>query len=233
MTDFVVSLKNISKSYKKSECILEGLNLEIFPGEFIVVIGPSGSGKSTLLQIMGLLDRPTSGEYWFLGENVSRWSDRRLARARSQSIGIVFQSYNLVPTLTASENVQLPLVYQGVKARERVAKAHDLLLRVGMGHRESYRPAQLSGGQQQRVAIARALISNPPIILADEPTGNLDGESTQDVLKILKELHGKGHTIVLITHDRSLMPLANRVVNLDAGALHPVVLDTARRHADA
>jgi putative ABC transport system ATP-binding protein len=196
---------------------LRGVDLEVVPGEFLAIIGPSGSGKSTLMNVLGCLDRPTSGTYTLAGTNVAELDDDGLARLRSRTIGFVFQSYNLLPRTTALDNVATPLLYHGVSQRTRKARAREALERLGLGDRLDHEPSELSGGQQQRVAIARALVTDPPLILADEPTGNLDSHSGAEVMALFQALHAMGRTIVLITHDADVAQIATRQVHIRDG----------------
>lgn len=217
----VLQLNGVSKIYhgRVTTTALSCIDLTVPEGEFLAIVGPSGSGKSTLMNIIGLLDRPTTGQYWIDGLEVGRWSDAHLAGLRNRTIGFVFQSFNLVPTLSARENVELPLVYRSLAPRVRRQSAEAWLKRLGLGHRMDYRPHELSGGQQQRVAVARALAGSPKILLADEPTGNLDDASRRDVTKIFEELRGSGQTIVLITHDAQFAAVADRRLRLADGIL--------------
>jgi putative ABC transport system ATP-binding protein len=193
---------------------LDDVSLDVHPGEFVAIVGPSGSGKSTMMNILGCLDRPTAGSYELAGTPVAELDDDGLARLRSRTIGFVFQSYNLLPRTTALDNVATPLLYQGVGRAERARRARVALERLGLGDRVTHEPTELSGGQQQRVAVARALVTEPAMILADEPTGNLDSRSGADVLAVLRELHASGRTIVLITHDAEVAASAGRQVHL-------------------
>ena len=218
----MIDLKNIYKIYKMGENEVYALNdvsLHIDDKEFVSIIGPSGSGKSTLMNMLGCLDVPTKGTYTLDGYDVGSKTDDELAAIRNEKIGFVFQGFNLLPKLTAIENVELPLIYQGISAKERREKAKKALESVGLGDRVDHKPTELSGGQQQRVAIARALVTNPPIILGDEPTGNLDSKSGKEVMEIFKELHRKGNTIILITHDNDVAAQAERVVRIQDGKL--------------
>ena len=218
----VIDLKNIYKIYKMGENEVYALNdvsLHIDDKEFVSIIGPSGSGKSTLMNMLGCLDVPTKGTYTLDGYDVGSKTDDELAAIRNEKIGFVFQGFNLLPKLTALENVELPLIYQGVPAKERKERATKALESVGLGERVDHKPTELSGGQQQRVAIARALVTNPPIILGDEPTGNLDSKSGKEVMEIFKDLHKKGNTIILITHDANVAAQAERIVRIQDGKL--------------
>ena len=212
-------LKDISKSYYlENEKIdaLKNINLTINKGEFVAIIGQSGSGKSTLLNILGCLDRQSSGEYFIGGKNVSKLSSSALSKVRGRKIGFVFQSFNLIENLTALENTELPLIYRGTPKNRRRKLAKDALCAVGMGERTQHLPSQLSGGQMQRVAVARALICDPDIILADEPTGNLDSETGREVLFILKNMARQGKTVVIVTHDDSIAREADRIIRISA-----------------
>jgi len=218
----IVALDRISRTYAMDGVRVDALrdvSLAVAPGEFVAIIGPSGSGKSTMMNIIGCLDRPSSGAYRLAGTPVAELSDDGLARLRSRTIGFVFQSYNLLPRTTALENVATPLLYQGVGRRERTKRATAALERLGLADRLHHEPSQLSGGQQQRVAVARAIVTDPALILADEPTGNLDTASGRDVLAVLRELHATGRTIVLITHDAEVATAATRQVHIRDGQL--------------
>ena len=215
-------LKDISKSYYiENEKInaLKNINLTINKGEFVAIIGQSGSGKSTLLNILGCLDRQTDGEYFLCGKNVSKLSSAALSKIRSRKIGFVFQSFNLIETLNALENTELPLVYRGTPKNRRRRLALQALYSVGMGERIGHLPSQLSGGQMQRVAVARALICDPQIILADEPTGNLDFETGREVLAIFKNLSKQGKTVVMVTHDNNIAKEADRIIRISSGEI--------------
>lgn len=220
--NFVVELKNISKTYGEAESLfyaLKDINLRFKNGEFVAIIGPSGSGKSTLMNIIGLLDRPSSGKYLLGGEGVVRFDETHLAGLRNQKIGFVFQSFNLLPRTSAIDNVALPLIYSNVSSDDRTNRAKQALARVGLSEKFNSRPNQLSGGQQQRVAIARALVTNPQIILADEPTGNLDTKTGKEILKLFSELHREGKTIVIITHEAGIAKAAKRIIRLRDGRI--------------
>ncbi len=219
----MIKLEHIFKIYQLGEnkvYALDDVSLHVAEHEFLSIIGPSGSGKSTLMNMLGCLDVPTSGKYILDGEDVSKKNDDELAYIRNNKIGFVFQGFNLIQKLTAIENVELPLIYLNVPARERRERAKKALESVGLGERLHHTPTELSGGQQQRVAIARALITNPPIILADEPTGNLDSKAGKEVMQIFKELHKKGNTIILITHDSDVAKRASRMVRIQDGKIY-------------
>jgi len=216
----IIHLEGVSRVYSTGRIevpALVDIDLEIAAGEFLAIVGPSGSGKSTMMHILGCLDRPTAGRYLLDGTPVDTLDDDGLARLRSRSIGFVFQSYNLLPRTTALENVAAPLMYQGVGRSARLARATAALERLGLGDRLHHQPTELSGGQQQRVGIARAIVTEPAIILADEPTGNLDSHSGDEVIALLRELHATGRTIVLITHDADVAASADRQVHLRDG----------------
>lgn len=219
----LIEIKNIYKIYnegKESEVrALDGVTLSIDQGEFVAIIGASGSGKSTLMNILGCLDVPTYGDYILNGTDVTDRTDRQLAHIRNKEIGFIFQGYNLIPALTAYENVELPLIYQGISVFQRKERVMAALERVGMADRFGHRPSEMSGGQQQRVAIARAIATHPPIIMADEPTGALDSRTGRHVLEILRGLYREGTTILLITHDDGIAATARRVVRLSDGKI--------------
>ena len=219
----LIEIKDIYKIYnegKESEVrALNGVSLSIGRGEFVAIIGASGSGKSTLMNILGCLDIPTYGDYSLDGQDVTDRTDRQLAHIRNKEIGFIFQGYNLIPALTAYENVELPLIYQGVSILKRRDVVMEALEKVGMADRWKHKPAEMSGGQQQRVAIARAIATHPPIIMADEPTGALDSKTGKHVLEILHELNDEGATIILITHDNSIAATAKRIVRISDGCI--------------
>lgn len=218
----MIQLSNISKIYHMGNVdltVLNDVSLSIKQGELIAIVGPSGSGKSTLMNIIGCLDRPTSGQYLFENREISSLSDDELAAVRNRKIGFVFQTFNLLPRFSALKNVEVPLVYSGVPARARKERALPLLELVGLAERIQHKPTELSGGQQQRVAIARALVNDPPLLLADEPTGNLDSKSGEDILSILMDLHKQGVTIVIVTHDRDVAARCKRIIALKDGRI--------------
>jgi putative ABC transport system ATP-binding protein len=228
----LIRVENLTKVYtlgKVQVHALRGATFHIAPGEFVAIMGPSGSGKSTLMNLLGCLDRPTSGSYRLAGREVSTLGTRELARVRNREIGFVFQSFNLLPRLTALGNVELPLVYAGVGVKERRARAKEVLEAVGVGERMSHRPIELSGGQQQRVAIARALVTSPKLILADEPTGNLDTKSSGEIMEILARFNQEGRTIVLVTHNPDIAAHTQRRLVFRDGQL---VSDTKAGSAD-
>jgi putative ABC transport system ATP-binding protein len=218
----MIKIHDLSKVYRTLDVettALDCVNLEVDNGEFIAVMGPSGCGKSTLLNVLGMLDSPDTGSYDFDGEDVAGYAESRLAEIRKRNIGFIFQSFNLVDELSVAENVMLPLLYQRIPTKERQARVQAVLERVGIAHRADHRPQQLSGGQQQRVAVARAVVTNPKLILADEPTGNLDTTNGEEVLQLLNQLNGDGTTIVMVTHDPSHADHASRVVNMLDGRI--------------
>jgi len=223
MDNHLVKLKEIVKIYKTGETELEalkGINLNVKPGDFLAIMGPSGSGKSTLMNIIGCLDKPTSGQYFLEGKEISRYNKNQLALIRNKKIGFVFQTFNLLPRTTALENVELPLLYTKISGKKRKELARKALAQVGLAGRENHRTNQLSGGEQQRVAIARALINNPTLILADEPTGNLDTKTGDEILDIFKSLNeNKGITIIMVTHDPHVAEMAKRIIYLRDGEI--------------
>lgn len=215
----IVDMRKIYNPGENEVRALDGIDLTIGVGEFVAIVGQSGSGKSTLMNMLGCLDVPTSGEYFLSGQDVSKMSDDELSDIRNLEIGFIFQGFNLIQNLTALENVELPLIYRGVAKGKRIALAQDALEAVGLGGRMSHKPAEMSGGQQQRVAIARAIAQAPPVILADEPTGNLDSKSTGEILAILKHLHAEGRTVIMITHDNEIAARAKRVIRIRDGRI--------------
>ena len=218
----IIKLKNVWKTYKMGDTdvnALRGMDLSVYPGEFLAIQGPSGSGKSTAMNLVGCLDIPTKGEIYLEGKNISRMSESNLAQIRGRKIGFIFQKFNLIETLTALENVTLPMTFQGIPEYKRNARATKLLKEFGLGDRMHHKPSELSGGQQQRVAIARSLAIDPPVILADEPTGNLDSTTGKEVMQSLKQLNKQGKTIVLVTHDNSLARAADRIALLKDGQI--------------
>ena len=219
----MIEMKDVVKRYTlggESIYALDHVSLHVSPGEYVAIIGPSGSGKSTLMNIIGCLDQADSGTYILNGKPIKKYSERQLARIRNRQIGFIFQSFNLLPKLSACENVELPMIYQGISGRKRKKMTREALERVGLGDRMKHRPNQLSGGQQQRCAIARALAVKPPLILADEPTGNLDQKTGQEIMRMFQELHEAGNTIVLITHDSRVARCAQRVIRIEDGKLY-------------
>jgi putative ABC transport system ATP-binding protein len=222
MSDLVIQVEDLAREYDMGAervMALRGLSLAIRRNEYVAIMGPSGSGKSTFMNLLGCLDTPSAGSYWLNGQEVSRMSDDALARVRNREIGFVFQTFNLLPRATALHNVELPLVYAGIPGAERRRRATTALERVGLGDRMSHRPNELSGGQRQRVAIARALVNTPSLLLADEPTGNLDSTTSEDIMAVFGELHRQGQTIVVVTHEPSIAAFAERVVVLRDGRL--------------
>jgi putative ABC transport system ATP-binding protein len=216
----VIRIHDLARSYVMgSETIhaLHGVSLGIARNEYVAIMGPSGSGKSTMMNVLGCLDTPSAGEYWLNGQEVSRLSDDALARVRNREIGFVFQTFNLLPRASALHNVELPLVYAGVPAKDRRERAAAALERVGLGHRMDHKPNELSGGQRQRVAIARALVNRPSILLADEPTGNLDSSTSEEIMRTFGELHRQGQTVIMVTHEPDIAAFAERVVVLRDG----------------
>ncbi len=218
----MIELIDITKSYRMGDVdlnVLNGISLSVQQGELIAIMGPSGSGKSTLMNIIGCLDRPTGGTYRFEDRDIGRVSDDELAHVRNRKLGFVFQTFNLLPRFSALKNVEVPLIYSGVPAKQRREQAIPMLQKVGLGDRMDHKPTELSGGQQQRVAIARALVNNPPVLLADEPTGNLDSRSGEDILNILTGLNEQGVTLIIVTHDRNVAAKCRRVISLKDGLI--------------
>ncbi|MEI2720945.1 MAG: ABC transporter ATP-binding protein [Gemmatimonadales bacterium] len=220
MSDAIIRLQGITREYvmgSEKVLALRGVDLEIGRNEYVAIMGPSGSGKSTMMNMLGCLDTPSGGQYWLNGQEVSTMADDDLARVRNREIGFVFQTFNLLPRASALANVELPLVYAGVSTRERKRRAEAALERVGLGNRMDHRPNELSGGQRQRVAIARALVNEPSILLADEPTGNLDSATSVEIMRVFGNLHAQGQTVVLVTHEPDIAAHAHRVVVLRDG----------------
>lgn len=220
MIEPLIRVRDLCKVYNPGENevrALDHVDLSIDKGELVGIIGHSGSGKSTLMNMLGCLDVPTSGNYYLNGKDVSNMTDDELSDVRNMEIGFIFQGFNLIPNLTAKENAELPLIYRGVSKKEREDLAVESLKAVGLEHRMDHKPSEMSGGQQQRVAIARAIAARPPVILADEPTGNLDSRSTQEIMEVLKELHRSGRTVILITHDDEIAAQVNRVIRIKDG----------------
>jgi putative ABC transport system ATP-binding protein len=218
----MIHLKEVTKNYylgKQVIEVLKGITLDILKNEYVALMGPSGSGKSTLMNILGCLDTPTSGSYVLNGKDVSRMPDNDLAEVRNKEIGFVFQQFNLLPRLTAAENVALPLVYAGMPKKQRLERAKHVLEQVSLADRSHHRPNELSGGQNQRVAIARALVNDPSIILADEPTGNLDSKTSYEIMDIFEQIHAAGNTVVLVTHEEDIANHAHRIIRLKDGIL--------------
>jgi putative ABC transport system ATP-binding protein len=233
MSDLVIQIRDLTRSYSMgAETVnaLRGVSLEIRRNEYVAIMGPSGSGKSTMMNMIGCLDTPTSGEYWLNGQEVSRMPDDALARVRNREIGFVFQTFNLLPRASALQNVELPLVYGGIGSKERRQRAQNALERVGLADRMDHRPNELSGGQRQRVAIARALVNEPAILLADEPTGNLDSTTSEEIMRVFGTLHAQGQTVIMVTHEPEIAAHAARVVMLKDGR---VASDTPSRRAAA
>jgi putative ABC transport system ATP-binding protein len=230
-TDAIITLRALTRDYvmgAETVQALRGVDLNIDRNEYVAIMGPSGSGKSTMMNLVGCLDTPTAGQYWLNGAEVSRMTDDELARVRNREIGFVFQTFNLLPRANSLHNVELPLIYAGVGARERRTRAARALERVGLADRAHHKPNELSGGQRQRVAIARALVNEPSILLADEPTGNLDSATSAEIMTVFGDLHRQGQTIIMVTHEADIAAHAHRVVTLLDGRVHS---DTVRRAA--
>jgi putative ABC transport system ATP-binding protein len=218
----MINLKDITKTYDMGSVqvqVLKGISLHIKEGEFLSIMGPSGSGKSTLMNTIGCLDLPSTGEYYIDGKEISTYNQKQLSKIRNEKIGFIFQKFNLLPKLTAYENVELPLIYRGMSSKERKERSVEALEKVDLSDRMNHKPTELSGGQQQRVAIARALAGNPPILLADEPTGNLDSKSGKDVMDLIRKFSKEGKTIILITHDSEVAKVADKTVTIRDGLL--------------
>ncbi len=230
MMNSIIELDNIQKSYlmgKMELKVLKGISLEIFKNEYVALMGPSGSGKSTLMNLLGCLDSPTGGRYTLNGKDVSKMPDDDLAEVRNKEIGFVFQQFNLLPRLTAAENVALPLIYNGTSKKARTEISLEMLDRVGLSDRSHHKPNELSGGQNQRVAIARALVNNPSIILADEPTGNLDSKTSIEIMNIFSKIQSDGNTVILVTHEEDIAMFAHRIIRLKDGLIESDHLHTA------
>jgi len=220
MSEPIIRIRDLTRHYvmgTETVQALRGVSLDIGRNEYVAIMGPSGSGKSTMMNMIGCLDTPTSGEYWLNGQEVSQLTDDQLARVRNKEIGFVFQTFNLLPRATSLHNVELPLVYAGVSSKERRNRASAALQRVGLGNRMDHRPNELSGGQRQRVAIARALVNEPSILLADEPTGNLDSTTSEEIMQVFAELHRQGQTVIMVTHEADIAAHAERTVVLRDG----------------
>jgi putative ABC transport system ATP-binding protein len=227
----MIKTENLTKIFRTDEVetiALSNVNLEIQKGEFVAIMGPSGCGKSTLLNILGLLDNPTEGKYFFLGQEVADFSERQRARLRKENIGFIFQNFNLIDELTVFENVELPLIYLNLSARERKAKVEDVLERMQITHRKKHFPQQLSGGQQQRVAVARAVVANPRLILADEPTGNLDSTHGEEVMNLIEGLNKNGTTVIIVTHNQRDAEYSQRIIRLFDGQ---IITENIREYA--
>jgi putative ABC transport system ATP-binding protein len=225
----MIKIEGLTKSYTIGEetvNALNGVDLEILKNQYVALMGPSGSGKSTLMNILGCLDRPTSGDYFLNGPNVSTLTDNELAEIRNKEIGFVFQTFNLLPKYTALENVALPLVYAGWTEEKRLRRAKDVLEQVGLGNRMLHKPNELSGGQRQRVAVARALVNKPSIILADEPTGNLDTKTSHEIMRLFQDIHDLGNTVILVTHEEDIASHAHRIIRMRDGKIETEKLNT-------
>jgi putative ABC transport system ATP-binding protein len=234
MMQTIIHLDDLRKSYfmgSQAIPVLKGITLDIFKNEYVALMGPSGSGKSTLMNILGCLDTPTGGKYILNGKDVSKMADDELAEIRNEEIGFVFQQFNLLPRLTAAENVALPLVYAGISKKERMERAMDALNKVGLGDRSHHKSNEMSGGQIQRVAIARAIVNNPSLLLADEPTGNLDTKTSREVMEIFGNIQAAGNTVVLVTHEEDIAAYAKRVVRLRDGLVETDMRNAPRAAA--
>jgi putative ABC transport system ATP-binding protein len=220
MQNIIIDIKGLKREFKVGSeiiCALKGVDVSVCKNEYLAMMGPSGSGKSTLMNLLGCLDTPTEGTYHLNGTNVGLLKDDELARIRNKEIGFVFQTFNLMPRMTALDNVALPLVYAGITKSERVERAREVLKKVGLENRMSHRPNELSGGQRQRVALARAMVNNPSIILADEPTGNLDSKTSTDIMQLFQEIHQMGNTLIVVTHEEEVASHAHRILRLKDG----------------
>lgn len=232
----VIEISHIKKSYIMGTVeinALQDVSLDIYRNQYVAIMGPSGSGKSTLMNILGCLDTPSDGDYILNGANVSKMQDSDLAETRNKEIGFVFQTFNLLPRISALENVALPLVYSGLSSRKRLERAEEVLIQVGLGERMHHKPNELSGGQRQRVAIARALVNKPSIILADEPTGNLDTKTSYEIMALFDDLYKKGQTIILVTHEEDIARYAHQIIKLRDGVVESVVDNVARKIGEA
>ena len=230
----VIELKNIIKEYKLGKeklRVLHGIDLTVKAGEFIALMGPSGSGKSTLMNIIGCLDTPSAGEYTLQNQKVSSLKDDELAKVRNESIGFIFQNFNLMPKMTALENVELPLVYAGINSKKRKEKAEASLTNVGLADRMTHKPNELSGGQKQRVAVARSLVNNPSLLLADEPTGNLDTATSIEIMNLFHQLHDAGNTIIIVTHEEDIAQHAHRIIRLTDGRVSSDIINKNPKHS--
>ncbi len=233
--DHIINLQQIVKNYYVGTVVVRALrsvSLDISKNEYVAIMGPSGSGKSTLMNLIGCLDTPTSGEYILNGKAVSQMEDNQLAEIRNMEIGFVFQTFNLLPRYTAHENVMLPLIYAGVSKHDRTKRAEEVLASVGLADRITHKPNELSGGQRQRVAVARALINNPSIILADEPTGNLDSKTSIDIMNLLDDIHSRGNTIIVVTHEEDIARRAKRIIRLMDGEVESDTFNKVTEKAD-
>jgi putative ABC transport system ATP-binding protein len=228
MSQAIISTKNLRKTYQMGSTVvhaLQDITVDIHKNEFVALMGPSGSGKSTLMNVLGCLDTPSAGQYFLNGINVSTMEDNELADVRNRQIGFVFQTFNLLPKLTALDNVALPLVYRGMGKTERMEKAARTLESVGLGDRMDHKPNELSGGQRQRVAVARALVNDPAIILADEPTGNLDSKTSIEIMMLFEEIHSAGNTVIIVTHENDISEHAHRIIRLRDGLVETDVIN--------
>lgn len=231
MQEEIISLQKIYKYYQIGTEVVKALrniNLSILQNEYVAIMGPSGSGKSTLMNLLGCLDTPTSGQYFLNNKDVSRMSDNELAEVRNKEIGFVFQTFNLMPRYNALDNVILPLIYSGKKKAERIVRGIEVLSNVGLADRIKHKPNELSGGQRQRVAIARAMVNNPSIILADEPTGNLDSKTSVEIMRLIDDIHKKGNTIILVTHEEDIAKYAKRIIKLKDGRIETDIINNER-----